>query len=142
MPPPSIHSITARRAVGGQSADIGHHDDRRSLLDQFWDGFGKIEAGGRDDVGIGLECPVDVVERGKQRLRLVAFGLRDQRDAAAPLALVQNPRRAGVKLAIDGQRGEIVLRSSKGTRISPRASLSPDARIPSTASARRRPRSS
>ena len=92
----------------GYGADIGHHDHRRLLVQHLRNAVGEVGAGRLDKVGEGLQSAPDVVERRQQRLRLVGLGLREQPDAAALGALVQHADGAGVMLAIESDRGEIV----------------------------------
>ena len=89
-------------------ADVCHHDHGRSLLDDLGDGLGQIGTGGSDDVGVGLECAVDVVQRGEQRLCCVALCLRDECHAAPSLAFVEHAGRRSMQFTVNRERGKVV----------------------------------
>ena len=92
----------------GNSADVGHDDHRRLLVEDLRDRLGEIGIGRLDQVCEGRKRTGDVVERRQQRLRLVGFRLRDQADPAALRVLVQHAHGGGLRLAIDGDGGEVV----------------------------------
>ncbi len=75
--------------AGDELADIGQHDGRDLLLDQVVNGVGDVALARRDDVGVGRERALHVIEGREQRLRGFARFARDDADAL--------PLRAGVE---------------------------------------------
>ena len=87
--------------AGDELADIGEHDGRDLLLDQAMDGVGDIAFARRDDVGIGRERALHIIERREQWLRRLARFARDDADTMPLRAPVEEMHRAGGPLACD-----------------------------------------
>ena len=92
----------------GDGADVGHDDHRRLLLEDLRDRLGEVLARRLDEIGEGGKRAGDVIERRKQRLRLVGLGLREEADAAALGVVVEHAHGRRLLFAVDGDRGEVV----------------------------------
>jgi hypothetical protein len=92
----------------GQGADIRHDDHRRRLGQQFRNGCGHLLVAGFDQVGIGGECAVDIVERREQGLGDVSGLSRYQRHPAAPETVIKQAGRCRGVDAGDIEAGNVV----------------------------------
>ncbi len=63
MPPASSHSLQRRIGLLRQAADIGHDHHGGTLFQEFGNGGGEVGNVGPDQVGIGRECLLDIVQR-------------------------------------------------------------------------------
>ena len=91
----------ARLQLAGERADVRHNDDRRLLLERAVDRAREARILLTDEFGERRECPVDVVEGGQQRLRLLAALARDEGDAMPARAAVEEMDGAGAAFACD-----------------------------------------
>src|SRR6185312_4816924 len=91
-----------------QLADIGQNDGRYFLLDELVNGVGDVAFVRRDDVGIGRERALDIIERREQRLRGLARLARDDADSVPLRAGIEKMDRAGRSLAGDLDAGNLV----------------------------------
>ncbi len=94
--------------VAGERADVGQHEYARFLLQSLVNALGEIVVLGADDLGIGLDGFLDVVERSQQGLRLLLAFARDQADALPLRAAVEQADGAGGMLARDFEARDLI----------------------------------
>ena len=94
--------------VVGEHADVGQHEDGDVALHDGVDGRGQVRALALGDLGEGGQRALDIVERGEQRLRLLAGFARIEADAVPLRARIEQMHGARRALAGDLDAGDLV----------------------------------
>jgi len=97
-----------------QAADVGQHDGRGLLRQDLRHRDGEIGDAGLDQVGIGRQRPLDIVERRQEWLEIVADIAGNEGYTAAAETVVQQVRRPSRGKAGDRQAGKVVAQFEGG----------------------------